>query len=64
MITAMVMLWVGDHSAKVQWTLTVVVLGGWWACAAAVRAAGAVARAVGGVAPAVWAPVVVVRPVP
>jgi nitrogen fixation/metabolism regulation signal transduction histidine kinase len=36
-IAAMVMLWVGNFSPKVQWTLTVVVLGGWWACAAAVR---------------------------
>ena len=36
-VTAMVMLWVGNYSSKVQWTLTVVVLGGWWACAAAVR---------------------------
>lgn len=36
-ITAMVMLWVGNYSSKVQWTLTVIVLGGWWACAAAVR---------------------------
>jgi two-component system nitrogen regulation sensor histidine kinase NtrY len=37
-ITAMIILWwVGNYTAKVQWTLTVVILGGWWACAAAVR---------------------------
>src|ERR1700691_2225276 len=36
-VTAMVMLWVGSYSTKVQWTLTVVILGGWWVCAAAVR---------------------------
>src|SRR3984893_8761611 len=36
-VTAMVMLWVGNYWSKVQWTLTVVILGGWWACAAAVR---------------------------
>src|SRR5580698_7317322 len=36
-VTAMAMLWVGDFSAKVQWTLSVIILGGWWACAAAVR---------------------------
>jgi two-component system nitrogen regulation sensor histidine kinase NtrY len=29
--------WIGSFSPKVQWTLTVIVLGGWWACAAAVR---------------------------
>ncbi len=37
-VTSMVILWwVGDYSAKVQWTLTVVILGVWWVCAAAVR---------------------------
>src|ERR1700726_1441057 len=36
--TALAMLWWTDeHQSKVQWTLTVVILGGWWACAAAVR---------------------------
>jgi len=37
-VTAMIILWwLGSYTAKVQWTLTVVILGGWWACAAAVR---------------------------
>jgi two-component system nitrogen regulation sensor histidine kinase NtrY len=37
-ITVMIILWwQGDYTPKVQWTLTVVVLGGWWACAVAVR---------------------------
>jgi two-component system nitrogen regulation sensor histidine kinase NtrY len=37
-VTAMVILWwIGEYSSKVQWTLSVVILGGWWACAAAVR---------------------------
>ncbi len=37
-VTALVMLWWTDeHQSKVQWTLTIVILGGWWACAAAVR---------------------------
>jgi len=37
-VTLMIILWwTGNYTPKVQWTLTVVVLGGWWACAAAVR---------------------------
>src|SRR5579864_2513413 len=37
-VTVMVILWwQGNYTSKVQWTLTVVVLGGWWVCAAAVR---------------------------
>src|SRR5580658_4929196 len=37
-ITVMIILWwQGSYTPKVQWTLTVVILGGWWACAAAVR---------------------------
>jgi two-component system nitrogen regulation sensor histidine kinase NtrY len=36
-IAAMVMLWWGKHELRVQWTVTVVVLGGWWVCAVAVR---------------------------
>src|SRR6202161_2934175 len=31
------MLVAGNHTPKVQWTLTVVLLLGWWVCAAAVR---------------------------
>lgn len=36
-ITALALLWTGGHTPKVQWTLSTVVLVGWWACAAAVR---------------------------
>jgi two-component system nitrogen regulation sensor histidine kinase NtrY len=36
-LTAMIMLWVGTFTAKVQWTLSVVILGAWWVCAAAIR---------------------------
>jgi nitrogen fixation/metabolism regulation signal transduction histidine kinase len=31
------MLWGGDHSSKVRWTLTVLILGFWWGCAFALR---------------------------
>jgi nitrogen fixation/metabolism regulation signal transduction histidine kinase len=37
-ITTLVILWwVGDYTPKVQWTLTVVIIGFWWGFAAAVR---------------------------
>src|SRR5580704_2878662 len=37
-VTAMIILWwTGQYSSKVQWTLTVVILGSWWGFAAAVR---------------------------
>jgi two-component system nitrogen regulation sensor histidine kinase NtrY len=37
-VTVLVILWwQGSYSPKVQWTLTIVILGAWWACAAAVR---------------------------
>ncbi len=36
-ITAMVLLWWGDHAPKVQWTLTVFILALWLGMAAAVR---------------------------
>jgi nitrogen fixation/metabolism regulation signal transduction histidine kinase len=37
-ITCMVILWwTGTYSPRVQWTLTVVIIGVWWVCAAAVR---------------------------
>ncbi len=37
-VTAMVILWwLGNYTPKVQWTLTIVILAAWWACAAAVR---------------------------
>ncbi len=37
-ITSLVILWwVGEYSSKVQWTLSVVIVGVWWGCAAAVR---------------------------
>ncbi len=36
--TAMIILWwLGDYTPKVQWTLTVVIVGCWWGFAAAVR---------------------------
>ena len=36
--TSLIILWwVGDYQPKVQWTLTVVIVGAWWGFAAAVR---------------------------
>jgi two-component system nitrogen regulation sensor histidine kinase NtrY len=36
--TALIILWwIGDYSSKVQWTLSVVIVGSWWGFAAAVR---------------------------
>jgi nitrogen fixation/metabolism regulation signal transduction histidine kinase len=37
MIVALVLLWTGDYSARVQWTLTVVILGLWLGFALALR---------------------------
>jgi two-component system nitrogen regulation sensor histidine kinase NtrY len=34
---ALVLLWMADYTPKVQWTLTVLILGIWWACASAIR---------------------------
>jgi len=34
---ALVLLWLADYTPKVQWTLTVLILGIWWACASAIR---------------------------
>lgn len=36
-VTSMVILWYGDYAPKLQWTLTVVIVGAWWGFAAAVR---------------------------
>ena len=36
-VAALVLLWIADYTPKVQWTLTVVILGIWWACASAIR---------------------------
>src|ERR1043165_1650733 len=37
-VTVMIILWwLGDYTPKVQWTLTVVIVGCWWGFAAAVR---------------------------
>ncbi len=37
-VTSMVILWwMGNYSAKVQWTLSVIIVGAWWGFAAAVR---------------------------
>jgi nitrogen fixation/metabolism regulation signal transduction histidine kinase len=37
MLTALVLLWTGDHTPKVEWTLTVAVLGVWLGSALALR---------------------------
>ncbi len=37
-VTSMIILWwLGDYSSKVQWTLSVIIIGAWWGFAAAVR---------------------------
>ncbi len=36
-IVALVLLWTGSYEPRIQWTLTVVVVLVWWACAGAVR---------------------------
>ena len=36
-MAALVLLWIADYSPKVQWTITVLILGVWWACASAIR---------------------------
>ena len=36
-VTSMLILWYGDYQPKVQWTLTIVIVGAWWAFASAVR---------------------------
>src|SRR5579862_6353269 len=36
-IVALVLLWIADYTPKVQWTLTVLILGIWWACASSIR---------------------------
>ena len=36
-LTALLLLWFGEHSAKVQWTLSTFILGGVFLCASAVR---------------------------
>src|SRR5580704_4078711 len=37
-VTSMIILWwLGDYTPKVQWTLSVVIVGAWWGFAAAVR---------------------------
>ena len=36
-LTALLILWTGDYTPKVQWTLTVVIAGFWLGCAASVR---------------------------
>src|SRR4029077_17979045 len=33
----LVLLWITDYTPKVQWTLTVLILGIWWACASSIR---------------------------
>jgi two-component system, NtrC family, nitrogen regulation sensor histidine kinase NtrY len=36
-IAALVLLWIADYTPKVQWTITVLILAIWWACASAIR---------------------------
>jgi two-component system nitrogen regulation sensor histidine kinase NtrY len=36
-IVALILLWTGAYEARIQWTLTVIVLLVWWGCAGAVR---------------------------
>jgi len=36
-IAALVLLWIADYTPKVQWTVTVLILAIWWACASAIR---------------------------
>lgn len=36
-VAALVLLWMADYTPKIQWTLTVLILGVWWACASSIR---------------------------
>ena len=36
-LIALILLWTGDFRSKLQWTLTLFIVGGWWAFAAALR---------------------------
>jgi len=36
-IAALVLLWIGDYSPRIQWTVTALVVAIWWTCAAAIR---------------------------
>jgi two-component system, NtrC family, nitrogen regulation sensor histidine kinase NtrY len=36
-IVSLVLLWLADYTPKIQWTLTVLILLIWWACASAIR---------------------------
>ena len=36
-IAALVLLWIADYTPKVQWTVAVLILAIWWACASAIR---------------------------
>src|SRR5579862_5478966 len=36
-VTSMLILWFGDYQPKVQWTLTVIIVGTWWGFGVAVR---------------------------
>jgi len=36
-IVSLVILWTGGYAARIQWTLTAVILGVWWTCASAIR---------------------------
>lgn len=36
-MVALILLWLGDFTPKVQWTLTILIVGGWWGFAVALR---------------------------
>ena len=36
-VAALVLLWMADYTPKIQWALTVLILGIWWACASSIR---------------------------
>jgi nitrogen fixation/metabolism regulation signal transduction histidine kinase len=36
-LVSLIILWTGDYSSKVQWTLTICIVGFWWGCAVVVR---------------------------
>src|SRR5215213_2272485 len=36
-VTALALLWLGEFGVETQWTLTVLIVGCWWGCAAAIR---------------------------
>jgi nitrogen fixation/metabolism regulation signal transduction histidine kinase len=37
LLVALILLWTGGYTPKVQWTLGIAIVGAWWMCASAVR---------------------------